>query len=504
MKTTKRFGTQQSVNQAIKNICDVMRRSKCAGAMQYVPELTWMLFLRILDEQETEEAEQAKAVGHDYTPSLESPYRWNDWAAPNGAVRQKLQNGHLGDLFAFLSQQLFPYLKGLKDIPNATPRQKVIAQIMDGIQQTRIDTEHNFLDVIDRVHEISAASIDTTHVFPLSQVYEGLLLKMGEKGNDGGQFFTPREVIRAMVQTVQPRLGEVVYDPCCGTGGFLAQAYEYMHDHAPRATPERIDFLKQHSFFGREKEDMIFPIALANLILHSIDQPNLWHGNTLTGNATYAELWQDAPQLFDVILTNPPFGGKENKDAQTNFAYRTSATEVLFMQHIINSLKPGGRCGMVVPEGVLFKTNEQAFVQTKRKLLDDCDLWCVVSLPAGAFVAAGAGVKTNLLFFTKGKPTEKTWYYDLSSVKVGKKSPLTLASFEEYLRLLPDRADSDHSWTVTRAEIEAKGYDIKAVNPHAKVDVDMRTPAELLDLIEQKGKEVDEAIRKLRETLDNR
>jgi len=501
MTTTKRFGTQQSVNQAIKNICDVMRRSKCAGAMQYVPELTWMLFLRILDEQETEEAEQAKAVKQDYIPSLKSPYRWSDWAAPNGAVRQKLQNGHLGDLFAFLSQQLFPYLKGLKDIPNATPRQKVIAQIMDGIQQTRIDTEHNFLDVIDRVHEISAASIDTTHVFPLSQVYEGLLLKMGEKGNDGGQFFTPREVIRAMVQTVQPRLGEVVYDPCCGTGGFLAQAYEYMHDHAPRATPERIDFLKQHSYFGREKEDMIFPIALANLILHGIDQPNLWHGNTLTGNATYAELWQEAPQLFDVILTNPPFGGKENKDAQTNFAYRTSATQVLFLQHIINNLKLGGRCGMVVDEGIMFRTNEQAFVQTKRKLLDDCDLWCVVSLPAGAFVAAGAGVKTNLLFFTKGKPTEKTWYYDLSGVKVGKKSPLTLASFEEYLRLLPDRADSDHSWTVTRAEIEAKGYDIKAVNPHARVDVDARTPAELLDLIEQKGKEVDEAIKKLRETL---
>ena len=202
-----------------------------------------------------------------------------------------------------------------------------------------------------------------------------------------------------------------------------------------------------------------------------------------------------------MILTNPPFGGKENKDAQTNFAYRTSATQVLFLQHIINNLKQGGRCGMVVDEGIMFRTNEQAFVQTKRKLLDDCDLWCVVSLPAGAFVAAGAGVKTNLLFFTKGKPTEKTWYYDLSGVKVGKKSPLTLASFEEYLRLLPDRADSDHSWTVTRAEIEAKGYDIKAVNPHARVDADTRTPAELLDLIEQKGKEVDEAIKKLRETL---
>ena len=501
MKLARQFTTPQSLNQAIKNICDVMRRSKCAGAMQYVPELTWMLFLRILDEQETEEAEQAKAVGQAYHPSLQSPYRWCDWAAPDGKVRQTLQNGHLGDTFAFLSQQLFPYLKGLKDMPNATARQKIISQIMDGIQQTRIDTEHNFLDVIDLVHAISRANIDTTNIFPLSQVYESLLLKMGEKGNDGGQFFTPRQVIKAMVQTIAPRSGESVYDPCCGTGGFLAQAYEYMRDHAPNATADQVDALKQHSFFGREKEDMIFPIALANLVLHGIDQPNLWHGNTLTGDATYDDLWQGAPPLFDVVLTNPPFGGKENKDAQTRFDYRTSATQVLFLQHIIGTLKKGGRCGMVVDEGIMFRTNEQAFVQTKRKLLDDCDLWCVVSLPAGTFVSAGAGVKTNLLFFTKGKPTEKTWYYDLSDVKVGKKSPLTLANFEEFFRLLPDRADSERSWTVTRAEIEAKGYDIKAVNPHAKVDVDTRTPAELIDIIEQKGKEVDEAIKKLRETL---
>ena len=501
MKPTKQFATPQSLNQAIKNICDVMRRSKCAGAMQYVPELTWMLFLRILDEQEADEAEQAKAVAQEYHRSLEPPYRWRDWAAPDGKVRQTLQNGHLGDTFDFLSRKLFPYLKGLKDVPNATPRQKMISQIMDGIQQTRIDTEHNFLDVIDLVHAISRANIDTTNIFPLSQVYESLLLKMGEKGNDGGQFFTPRQVIKAMVQTIAPRSGETVYDPCCGTGGFLAQAYEYMRDHAPNATAEQVDALKQHSFFGREKEDMIFPTALANLVLHGIDQPNLWHGNTLTGDASYDELWQGAPPLFDVVLTNPPFGGKENKDAQTQFAYRTSATQVLFLQHIITNLKKGGRCGMVVDEGIMFRTNEQAFVQTKRKLLDDCDLWCIVSLPAGTFVAVGAGVKTNLLFFTKGKPTEKTWYYDLSDIKVGKKSPLTLATFEEFFHLLPDRADSDHSWTVTRAEIEAKGYDIKAVNPRAKVNIDTRTPAELLDVIEQKGKEVDAAIRALRETL---
>ena len=218
------------------------------------------------------------------------------------------------------------------------------------------------------------------------------------------------------------------------------------------------------------------------------------------GAETYGGLFQDAPALFDVVLMNPPFGGKEGKDAQTRFAYKTSATQVLFLQHVIDSLKPGGRCGIVLDEGVLFRTNEMAFVQTKRKLLDDCDLWCIVSLPPGAFVNAGAGVKTNLLFFTKGKQTEKIWYYDLSDVKVGKKFPLTLAHFEEFLRLLPDRAESEHSWTVMREQVEASNSDLKGVNPNRKNEEDTRTPEELLDFIEEKGKEVAEAVKTLRST----
>src|SRR5271157_827938 len=188
----------------------------------------------------------------------------------------------------------------------------------------------------------------------------------------------------------------------------------------------------------------------------------------------------------------------EGKEAQTRFAYKTGATQVLFLQHVIDSLKPGGRCGIVLDEGVLFRTNETAFVQTKRKLLDDCDLWCIVSLPGGVFTAAGAGVKTNLLFFTKGQPTEKVWYYDLSDIKVGKKKPFTLDKFEDFFRLLPTRGDSDRSWTVTRAEIEAKNFDLKAVNPNAKSQEDTRTPEELLDIIEAKGKEVAEAVAALR------
>lgn len=256
---------------------------------------------------------------------------------------------------------------------------------------------------------------------------------------------------------------------------------------------------QRRTFFGREKENLIYPIGLANMVLHGIDEPHLWHGNTLTGNETYGGLFQDAPSLYDVVLTNPPFGGKEGKEAQTRFPYKTSATQVLFLQHVIDSLKPGGRCGIVLDEGVLFRTNETAFVQTKRKLLDDCDLWCIVSLPGGAFVNAGAGVKTNLLFFSRGGPTQRVWYYDLSDIKVGKKTPLTLAHFEDFFRLLPDRADGEKSWTVTREAIEAKGFDLKAVNPNARNHEDSRTPEELLDLIDAKGREIAEALAALRQ-----
>ena len=272
---------------------------------------------------------------------------------------------------------------------------------------------------------------------------------------------------------------------------------------APRgdATAEQLTALREDSFWGREKADLVYPIALANLVLHGIDQPHIWHGNTLTGQVSYDGLFLGAPSLYDVILMNPPFGGKEGREAQTQFAYKTSATQLLFLQHVINSLKPGGRCGMVIDEGVLFRTTETAFVQTKRKLLDDCDLWCIVSLPPGVFSSAGAGVKTNLLFFTKGGPTERVWYYDLSDIKVTKKQPLTIERFEEFFTLLPTRGDSGHSWTVTREAIEARNFDLKAVNPNAKSTEDTRTPEELLDIIEAQGREVDAAIAELRRLL---
>ena len=499
-KNTRKITTPQSLNAYIKNICDIMRRSGRAGALQYVPELTWMLFLRILDEREQREEEQAKAVGAPFTPSLEYPYRWRDWAAPDGTKRLELQMGTFGRFMDFVNNDLLPTLKRLKDKPGATPRQKVISEVFSFIERTGVDTERNLLDILDKIHELSLEQVDETHMFTLSQVYEGLLQKMGEKNNDGGQFFTPREVIRVMVRVIDPKVGETVYDPCCGTGGFLAQAYQHMMQKVTTATD--IEILKTRTFYGREKEDLVYPIALANLVLHGIDEPHIWHGNTLTGHEVYGGLFTDAPALFDVVLTNPPFGGKEGKDAQTRFAYKTSSTQVLFLQHVIDSLKPGGRCGIVMDEGVLFRTNETAFVQTKRKLLNECNLWCIVSLPPKVFVNAGAASKTNLLFFTKGEPTKEIWYYDLSDLNVTKKQPLTVAHFEEFFELLDPSnlklSESERSWRVPVEEIQAKNYDLKAVNPNKKAQEDTRTPQELISIIEAQALEIAEALKSLK------
>jgi type I restriction enzyme M protein len=501
MVVARRLATPSSVNAAIKQIADVMRRANYAGALQYVPELSWILFLRILDEREELEAEAAEAVGARFSSSLAAPYRWRDWADPGGAKRVELTRGAMGSYLAFVNGDLLPYLHSLRDRPGATARQRVISEVVSAVDKVDVDTERNLLDILDRVHEIRQESVDPTHVFTLSQAYEGLLLKMGEKNNDGGQFFTPREVIRAMVRTVDPRVGETVYDPGCGTGGFLAQAYEWMRERlGPGATADALRLLREETFWGREKADLIYPIALANLVLHGIDHPHIWHGNTLTGQEVYGGLFTGAPEQFDVVLMNPPFGGKEGREAQTNFAYKTGATQVLFLQHVIDALKQRGRCGMVIDEGVLFQTTENAFVRTKRELLDDCDLWSIVS-PPGVFSSAGAGVKTNLLFFTKGGPTERVWYDDLSDIKVTKRQPLTLDRFDGFFDSMADRADTERSWTVAREEVEARGFDLKAVNPNARVVIDTRTPGELLDEIEARHAEVQAAIAELRRLL---
>ena len=468
------IGGVASMNAYVKSIADIMRRSGRAGALQYVPEMTWMIFLRVLDEREQREAAEETALGKHYRPTLESPYRWFDWAAPfdqnikdaqgqaQGWKRKQLQDSEFGAVMKFVNTDVIPTIRRFENSAMHGSRQHVLSQIFSNTERTHIDTEHNLLEILDRIHLLSEETIDTTHIFPLSQVYEGMLLSMGQKNNDGGQFFTPREVIRAMVRVIDPQPGQTIYDPCSGTGGFLVEAFAQIMRRTDLSAGQ-IEQLKTATFYGREKDALVYPITLANMVLHGIDIPHIWHGNTLTDDPTYTRLFEDAPSQYNVVLTNPPFGGKESKSAQTKFVYKTNATQVLFLQHIFDSLKEGGVCGIVMDEGVLFRTNESGFVGTKKRLCDDFEVYCILSLPGGVFTDAGAGVKTNLVFFRKGRQTKQIWYYDLSDLKINKSNPLKLSHFDDFQKRYaldcddPERA-SARSWTL---DFEARRDDAR-------------------------------------------
>lgn len=509
------------MDKALKRICDILRRDKAKGARLYVAELTWLLFLRYLDLTEQQEELKATALGNHFVPTLLSPYRWQDWAAPfdshytyETTIQNKLQGWKRREVLEkgtssfvdFINNTLFPFYSKLKDNAGASNIQKVVSEIFINQGQTVLKSDSNILDVLDEIHSLTQAEINTQHMFPISQAFEGMLPNLGEKKNDGGQFFTPREVIRLIVEVVNPMLGGKVYDPCCGTGGFLIESYKHLIKLNPTAT--QIEELKTNTFWGREDADEAIPILLANMVLHGIDLPRIWHGNTLTGAVTFGDLFEGAPAQFKYILTNPPFGSKEGKAAQSNFDYKTGKAQILFLQHIINSLEDGGTCGMVIDEGVLFHTKTKAYTQTKRKLLNECDLFCIVSLPGGVFVNAGAGVKTDLLFFTKGKPTKQIWFYDMTlddefkPRKVNKSNALEVKHFDDFLMRLklpvehPNRI-SERSWYMTKKEAEDKEYDIKAVNNNAPDFSDKRSSEDLIGVIRKAQCDILELINEL-------
>jgi len=270
------------------------------------------VFLRFLDLMEYQEEQRAKALGKPFQSTLDAPYRWRDWGAPfdmkmpydqaisqklPGWKRRELSEKPMGAYLSFINEDLFPHLKTLGSKPGATNKQKVIAEIISNEEKTILASETNIQNALDKVHELSEADINDRHMFPISQAFEGLLPSLGEKKNDGGQFFTPREVIRVIVDTVKPQVGKTVYDPCCGTGGFLIEAYKTMMRQNPTGT--EIDLLKTEMLWGREDASEALPICLANMFLHEIELPRIWHGNTLTNVVTYGDLYSGAANQFD-------------------------------------------------------------------------------------------------------------------------------------------------------------------------------------------------------------
>jgi len=480
---------------AFKNIDDVLwKEAGCSNELDYTEQTSWLLFLKFLDGLEQDKAMEAELQGKKYTFILESPYRWESWAAPKDKQGKLDHNKALtgDDLRDFVDRKLFPYLHGFKQKasgPNTIEYK--IGEIFGEIKN-KIHSGYNLREIIDHIDELRFRSQTEKH--ELSHLYEAKIKNMGNAGRNGGEYYTPRPLIRAIVNVVKPKLGERIYDGAVGSAGFLCEAFDYLKAQ-PKLTTADLKKLQESTFYGIEKKSLAYVIAIMNMILHGIEAPNIVHSNTLALNLADV---QDKDR-FDVILANPPFGGKERKEVQQNFPIKTGETAFLFLQHFIKLLKAGGRAGVVIKNTFLSNT-DNASVSLRKLLLESCNLHTVLDCPGGTF--QGAGVKTVVLFFEKGSPTRKTWYYQLDPGRnMGKTNPLNDADLAEFVELQKTKADSPKSWSVDAKTIDPVTFDLSVKNPNGGEAVVHRSPQAIMDEIAALDAESAEVLGNIRALL---
>jgi type I restriction enzyme M protein len=424
--------------QTFKNIDDQLwKDAGCSSELDYVEQTSWILFLKYLDDLEKEKKLSAELMGKSYQPIIEPEFQWGNWAVPklpDGKTDfNKSLNGE--PLIEFVELKLFPYLKSFKN--NAASINTIeykIGEIFSEIRN-KVQSGNNLRGVLDLVDELRFQSQTEKH--EMSHLYEEKIKKMGNAGRNGGEYYTPRPLIKTIVKVVAPQIGETVYDGAVGSAGFLVEAFEYLKNSQPLSTSD-IETLQTRTFYGKEKKSLAYIIGIMNMILHGIEAPNIQHVNTLAENVSDL---QDRDR-YDIVLANPPFGGKERGEVQNNFPIKTGETAFLFLQHFIKILKPGGRAGVVIKNTFLSNTDNAA-ISLRKELLSSCNLHTVLDLPGGVFT--GAGVKTVVLFFEKGAPTENIWYYQLNLDRnLGKTNPLNEEDLAEFVELQRTRADSQN------------------------------------------------------------
>ncbi len=480
--------------QTFKNIDDILHKDAgCTSELDYTEQSSWLLFLKYLDALEADKAIEAELEGRPYQYLLAEPFRWGRWAAPKGADgkidHHQARTGD--DLREFVNTHLFPYLAGFKQRANSPQTiEYKIGEVFSEIQN-KVQSGYNLRDVIDLVDELRFRSQAEKH--ELSHLYEAKIKNMGNAGRNGGEYYTPRPLIRAMIQVLQPRIGERIYDGACGSAGFLCEAYDHL---APQAkTVDDLETLQKRTFYGKEKKSLAYVIGIMNMILHGIEAPNIVHTNTLGENLNDIQ----ERDRYDVILANPPFGGKERKEVQQNFPIKTAETAFLFLQHFIKSLKAGGRAAIVIKNTFLSNT-DNASVSLRKLLLESCKLHTVLDCPGGTF--QGAGVKTVVLFFTKGEPTQKVWYYQLDPGRnLGKTNPLNDADLADFVAQQATFADTPQSWSVDVAGIDPATWDLSVKNPSGGEEVVHRSPQDILDEIAALDAESADVLVNIRELL---
>ena len=474
------------------NAIDAILRNEagCSTELDYIEQTTWLLFLKYLDDLETERELKAQLIGKDYKRLVVGDFRWSVWAAPkNDKGELDIINALTGDdLVDFVNTKLFPALKNYKNIAaSANTLEYKIGEIFSELRN-KINSGFNLREIINKVDTLSFQSAEDRH--EMSVLYEDKIGRMGNAGRNGGEYYTPRPLIRTIVKVVNPRIGETVYDPACGSAGFLCEAFSYMRDQIKSS--EDSDKLQLSTFYGKEKKGLPYIIATMNMIFHGVAAPNIVRGNTLAENLTNIT----ERDRKNVILANPPFGGKERAEVQQNFDIKTSETAYMFMQHFIKMLKANGRAGIVIKNTFLSNGDAAA---VRRKLLEECNVHTILDLPSGVF--QGAGVKTVVIFFTKGAPTRKIWYYQLNLPRtLGKTNPLSEVDLEEFVRLQKTQAISENSWLLDVASL-GEDCDLSVKNPNKPEVIDERTPAQILDTIATLNADSAKLINQIRELL---
>lgn len=462
--------------QAFKNIDDVLwKEAGCTTELDYTEQTSWLLFLKYLDGLEQDKAAEAGLEGRKYSFILAKDYRWESWASPKDKRGQldhnKAKTGD--DLRDFVNGKLFPYLHGFKQKASGPNTLEYKIGEIFGEIKNKISSGYNLREIIDHIDELRFRSQTEKH--ELSHLYEAKIRNMGNAGRNGGEYYTPRPLIRAMVQVVNPKIGERIYDGACGSAGFLCESFDYLK--TKKLTTKELKTLQERTFYGKEKKSLAYVIAIMNMILHGIETPNIVHTNTLTENLSDI---QDKDR-YDVVLANPPFGGKERKEVQQNFPIRTGETAFLFLQHFIKILKAGGRAGIVIKNTFLSNT-DNASVSLRKLLLESCNLHTVLDCPSGTF--QGAGVKTVVLFFEKGAPSRKVWFYQLDPGRnLGKTNPLNDADLAEFIKLQKTFADSSKSWRVDAKSIDKTTFDLSVKNPNGGEAAAHRGPEEIMEEI---------------------
>ncbi len=481
--------------QTFKNIDDILFKDAGADSeLDYIGQTSWVMFLRYLDELERDKADEAELKGEEYTFILEEEYRWPQWAMPKGADG-KLDH-HVAmtgpDLVQFVDEKLFPYLAGFKQTAeSAQTIEYKIGEIFSELKN-KIQSGYNLREILELADELPFRSTKDKH--ELSHLYETKIKNMGNAGRNGGQYYTPRPLIRAMIQVTKPQMGEKVYDGASGSCGFLCESYEYMYERMDKTT-DNLKTLQEATFYGKEKKNLAYVIGIMNMILHGIEAPNIIHTNTLGENIRDIQ----EKNRFHVILANPPFGGKERPEVQQNFDIKTGETAFLFLQHFIKSLKAGGRAAIVIKNTFLSNTDNAA-IGLRGLLLESCKLHTILDMPGGTFL--GAGVKTVVLFFQKGEPTKKIWYYQLDPGRnMGKTNSLNDEDMAAFVELQKTKPETEQSWNIKAADINEETFDLSVKNPNTPEEAPLRSPQEILTEMETLDEETNSILKSIKEFI---